>query len=192
METVKMSLTNWYELGISPETYMASLDKHQDNFSYIYNNIDLSTFEKDATFFQFLEDKKLRVIALAEPWCGHCMLNIPILLRLGEKVNMPVRLLPRDENLELMDQYLTNGKSRSIPIFIFIDEFGEEVAKWGPIAEETKQYTSELMKNMPAKDAPDYDELFTAAITTLSESFRENSDFWRYSYESMKKSLQNL
>lgn len=185
-----MSLNQWYEKGITAETYIESLDTHKENFSYIYNNIDLATFEKDEAFFQFIEEKNLRVIALAEPWCGHCMLNVPILLRLAEKVEMPVRILPRDEHLELMDQYLTNGKSRTIPIFIFIDENGKEVAKWGPIAEETKQFTSELMKKLPAKDAVDYDEKFKAAITSVSEAFRENSDFWRYSYESMKQALQ--
>src|SRR5690625_6161251 len=53
------------------------------------------------------------------------MLNIPIFLKIAEIANMPVRFLNRDENLELMDEYLTNG-NRVIPIFIFIDEDGNE------------------------------------------------------------------
>jgi len=184
-----MSLNDWYDKGISPEAYMTSLAKHKENFAYIYNNIDLATFENDEDFFNFVSDKKLRAIAIAEVWCGHCMLNVPILLRLSEKTNMPVQILPRDENLELMDQYLTNGKSRTIPIFIFIDESGNQVAQWGPIADKTKEFTDKLKENLPAKDAENYEEEFTALINMMSESFRENSDFWRASYEGMKQAL---
>ncbi len=43
--------------------------------------------------------------------------------QLLEKADMPVKFLLRDENLVLMDQYLTNGKSRTIPIMIFINEY---------------------------------------------------------------------
>jgi Thioredoxin len=31
-----------------------------------------------------------------------------------------------------MDMFLTNGKSRSVPMFIFIDENGKVVSKFGP------------------------------------------------------------
>ena len=187
-----MGLNKWYEKGITPEKYMGDLEKHKESFSYVYDNIDLTTFEKDEEFFQFVKEKNLRAIALAEVWCGHCMLNVPILLRLAEKTNMSVRLLPRDENLELMDQYLTNGKSRSIPIFIFIDESGKEVAKWGPITETVKQFVDKHKVNLPAKEAENYDEKFTEFINLVSESLRENGDFWRASYEDIKQALLDI
>ena len=131
----------------------------------------------------------LRVLVIAEPWCGHCMLNIPILLRLAQKTDMPVRLLLRDENLELMDQYLTNGKSRTIPIILFIDEDGNEVTKWGPIAKRTKRFVDTYKKDLPSKDADDYEEKFTEMITSVAKSFCENSDLWNGSYDSMKQAL---
>lgn len=36
--------------------------------------------------------------------------------RISEVANIDMRLLIRDENLELMDQYLTNGTARAIPL----------------------------------------------------------------------------
>ncbi|WP_370543226.1 thioredoxin family protein [Geomicrobium sp. JCM 19055] len=59
-----------------------------------------------------------------------------------------------------MDQYLTNGTARSIPIFIFIDDEGHEVAKWGPRAPEVQERVSALMSKLPEKTAPNYDEEF--------------------------------
>ena len=49
-------------------------------------------------------------------------------------------MLLRDQNLELMDQYLTNGTSRAIPIFVFIDQNGNERAVWGPRAETVQHF----------------------------------------------------
>ncbi|MHC8520324.1 thioredoxin family protein [Rossellomorea sp. H39__3] len=75
------------------------------------------------------------MIAITEDWCGDAMVNIPILLKLAEAAGIEVKMILRDENLELMDQYLTNGTSRSIPIFIFIDGEGKERMVWdrGPL-----------------------------------------------------------
>src|SRR5690625_3759143 len=114
-----MELNQWYKKGLSGIDYIESMDKLKNSSMHIYKRFTPPT---DNAFLQSLKKKNLRVIVLAEDWCGHCMLNIPILLRLTEQVDMPVRFLRRDENLELMDQYLTNGKSRTIPIFIFIED----------------------------------------------------------------------
>ena len=181
-----MGLNNWFDKGITPDTYIESLDRHKESFAHIYKHFKMPA---DEEFFQSLKEENLRVIVLAEVWCGHCMLNIPILLRLAEKVDMPVRFLPRDENLELMDQYLTNGKSRTIPIFIFIDENGNEVTKWGPIAEKTKQFVDQHRVDLPSKDAEDYKEKFTNLIKLMTKTFREDSAFWDGAFNSMKQVL---
>ena len=68
---------------------------------------------------------------------------------MAEVSQIELRFLNRDENLELMDQYLTNQTSRSIPIFIFIDEAGEEKRVWGPRAEEVQQLVMSLRSELP-------------------------------------------
>ncbi len=182
-----MELNQWYNKGIHTEEYIRTLEEHKAGFLHIYENFNLPD---DHAFFQAIKEKKLRTIILAEVWCGHCMLNIPVFLRLAEKADLPVRILRRDENLELMDQYLTNGKSRTIPIFIFIDEDGNQVTKWGPIADKTKQFVTPLKEKLPPKEAADYQEKFTELIQFTAKSFRENSDFWFGVYDSMKETLE--
>ena len=182
-----MTLNKWYDKGLTVDQYIESLKVHKEGFMHVNKNFKLPN---DEVFFQSVTEKNLRVLILAEPWCGHCMFNIPVLLQLATKTDMPVRILPRDENLELMDQYLTNGKSRSVPIFIFIDESGEEVAKWGPIADRTKQFADELKVKLPEKDAEDYDDKFKEFIASIGKELRDNSDFWIASYEGMKLALE--
>ena len=183
-----MALNKWFENGLTQEEYMTRLDKHKDNFMHIYHNF---TLPEDTEFFQATKEKNIRVIALAEVWCGHCMLNIPILLHLAKAANIPVRFIPRDENLELMDQYLTNEK-RYIPIFVFIDEQGNEVGKWGPWAEATKSFVDELKKDLPPKDAPDYDEKFKEVIAKSTKEFTSNTDLWSEVYNSLKQTIEAI
>lgn len=182
-----MELNKWFEKGMTPISYIEQMNKLKENSLHIYENF---TPPADEDFFQSLKERNLRVIVIAEEWCGHCMLDIPVLLRLTEKIDMPVRFLLRDDNLELMDQYLTNGKSRTIPIFIFIDEDGNEVAKWGPIANYVKQFVDKHKVKLPSKDADDYQEKFTEMIKFMSDSFRDHSDFWDEVYKSIKEALE--
>ena len=51
----------------------------------------------------------------------------------GSGPGLELRVILRDANPEVMDQYLTNG-SRSIPIVIALDENFQEMGHWGPAA----------------------------------------------------------
>lgn len=179
-----VSLQQSFDKGITKEAYMADLDHHKEGFQHIYNTFTVS--DADAITVQAI--KGVRVIVLAEVWCGHCMLNIPLLLRLTEAANIPVRFLPRDSHLDLMDQYLTNEK-RFIPIFIFIDEDGNEIGKWGPMAPEVQAYVDDLKKDVPEKDAPDYEEKFKIMIGKTGKRFTEDEALWQTVYTNIKTAL---
>lgn len=182
-----MDLNKWFDRGLKPEEYIVQHEDHKDNFHNILNNFKLPT---DENFFTNLKERNLRAIVLAEVWCGHCMLNIPIFLKIAEKAQMPVRFLNRDENLELMDQYLTNG-NRVIPIFIFIDEDGNEVAKWGPMAESTREFVAPLREKIPAKDDEAYEDRFREMVTITSREFSTNEQLWNGVYNSFKSTLSS-
>ena len=57
--------------------------------------------------------------------------DLPILKRISESLQLEVRVFHRDEDTNLIDQYLTNGTARSIPIFIFMNDQFEQVSVWG-------------------------------------------------------------
>lgn len=72
-------------------------------------------------------------LVLTEAWCGDAAQNLPALAAMANaNANVELRLLLRDENLELMDQFLTEG-GRSIPKLIAFDPVSMEVlGSWGP------------------------------------------------------------
>ena len=72
------------------------------------------------------------LLVLSEDWCGDSVNIVPIIAKLTEAVsNMDMRILARDENLDIMDTHLT-GKSRSIPIVILLNQKYQECGLWGP------------------------------------------------------------
>jgi hypothetical protein len=82
------------------------------------------------------------LLVLAEDWCGDAVNTIPPLARLTEVApNMTLRILARDQNLDLMDAHLTNGKSRSIPVVMFLDAGYDERGWWGPRPESLQAWT---------------------------------------------------
>ncbi len=76
--------------------------------------------------------RHVRLLAIAEDWCGDASNTLPVLARLAERApGLELRLIKRDQHPELMDRYLTNG-SRSIPIVIALDDQFREIGHWGP------------------------------------------------------------
>ena len=72
-------------------------------------------------------------IVLTEGWCRDAAQIVPVLHALAKlNRNIELKLLLRDDNLDLMDQYLTNGTSRSIPRLIVVNsDIMEELFNWG-------------------------------------------------------------
>lgn len=181
-----MNLNTWFEKGITLDEYEKGLTDQKENYNRVDDKFRLPD---DEEFFNQLDNSNLRAVIIAEPWCGHCMMNLPIFKNLAEKTNLETRVSLRDTHPELMDAYETDGK-RVIPIFVFIDEEGNEAAKWGPRAPETTEIQKEVLKDMPEKDAPDYDGMFKVKVKELSDTFAGNEDLWQSIYQDMKKTIK--
>ncbi len=71
-------------------------------------------------------------LVLSEDWCGDSAQVLPVVAKIAElNPLVSLRILSRDNHLDLMDFYLTNGK-RSIPKLIAIDNDFNELFQWGP------------------------------------------------------------
>lgn len=72
-------------------------------------------------------------LVLTEAWCGDAAQNLPIFAKIAAlQPLIQLRFILRDENPELMDQFLTRS-SRSIPKVIALDpESLKVLGHWGP------------------------------------------------------------
>jgi signal recognition particle subunit SEC65 len=94
-------------------------------------------------------------LVISEAWCGDAAQNVPLLQKIADLSNkIELKIILRDENLEVMDLYLTNG-GRSIPKLIALENTTlNELYTWGP---------------RPASIQNVMNELKAANITEISE-----------------------
>jgi len=117
-----------WERALPFEGFVAASEQHKGLWEGIYRIVRVP----DWAFQAVPLGTRLRLLVIAEDWCGDASSTIPILARFAEAApGMELRVLRRDEYPELMDRYLTNG-SRSIPIVIALDEGYRELGHWGP------------------------------------------------------------
>ena len=78
-----------------------------------------------------------RMLVLNEFWCGDGAQILPVheALEAAAAGKLEVRVLLRDENVEVMDLFLTNG-GRSIPKTVLLDAGMNVLGTWGPRPEQ--------------------------------------------------------
>lgn len=102
-----------------------------------------------------LVKEKITWVVLTESWCGDASPALPVMNKIAElNPNISLSLILRDENLEVMNQFLTNG-SMSIPKLIAINEEDSVVATWGPRSIKATQLV-EAYKEEHGKLTPEF------------------------------------
>jgi hypothetical protein len=77
---------------------------------------------------------KYKFLVITEGWCGDAAQIVPVIQKivLSAPNKFNLKLVLRDQNLELIDAHLTNG-GRAIPVLLILDEQGNLIMpKWGP------------------------------------------------------------
>jgi len=109
-----------FNQGLTYDAYKAQMTRNRERLEE--NEKKFTPAPADLAAFQHLS-QPLNVVAIAEEWCGDVIANLPILGRLAkDSGKLNVRVFLRDQNLDLIDQYLKEGKYRSIPVFVFFDQ----------------------------------------------------------------------
>ncbi len=108
-------------------------------------------------------DKKVTWLVLTESWCGDAAQTMPVMNKVAAlNENIDLKVVLRDEHIELMDQFLTNG-SRSIPKLIMLDtETNEVLGEYGP------------RPSIATKMVQD----FKAGHGTLTPEFKQDLQVW--------------
>ena len=129
-------------------------------------------------------ERKMIWLILTEGWCGDAAQNIPIIEKIAhENSNIETRYVLRDENLELMDKYLTNN-ARSIPKLIALDaETLAEIGTWGPRPQSAMDYflemrdgemeKTQMMENLQRWYLQDKEKSVQAEFEVLLENWKE-------------------
>ena len=117
-----------FEQGLTLQQYVDKMSFNRERFVDAIE--DATVGPEGARVLERLTGAR-RVLVISEDWCGTCLAHVPYVAKLIEgRPEIDMRLFPRDANLDLMDQYLKQGRYRSIPVFAFFDEDMNELARF--------------------------------------------------------------
>jgi hypothetical protein len=71
-------------------------------------------------------------LVLTESWCGDAAQTLPMINKVAElNKNISLKIILRDDNLGIMNRFLTHG-AMSIPKLVMVDNIsGEVLGEWG-------------------------------------------------------------
>lgn len=143
-----MNLTNYFENGLTYSDYLKKIEnqlhdlkKSDPNSEMIqYYTLNLKRLQRMEKTFHLSDDQKaelknnskdFKILVISEGWCGDAAQVMPVVNAMAEEMGIEQKIVFRDENPELINNYLTDG-AQSIPIFIGVNSEGKEIFKFGP------------------------------------------------------------
>ena len=131
------------------QEYLAGVEENKELWQGVYERVRLP-----AELVSVARDcpGTWRLLALSEDWCGDAVNTLPVIARFAEEAGWDLRVLGRDDNLDLMDEHLTDGRSRSIPVVIVYDVDFDEVGWWGPRPDELQKWVLTEGRTMESKE----------------------------------------
>ena len=140
-----------FESALTFPDYLETVQKNEELWRGVYQRVQLPA---DAVMDGTVPGT-WHLLALSEDWCGDAVNILPVVSRLVDELpSVDLRVLSRDENLDIMDAHLTNGRSRSIPVVIAYDDAFRERGWWGPRPGELQQWV--MTEGMKMEPGPRY------------------------------------
>ena len=117
--------------GFTYEDYMAQINVNKARMDEYYANFKATDDEAQA--LQALNqrgDGPTKMLVLCEDWCGDVVRGLPALARVAEAGGFEMRVFPRDQHHDIMNEFLKNGEWMSIPTAVFYTRDHEYICHW--------------------------------------------------------------
>jgi len=87
-----------------------------------------------------------KVLVLGEDWCPDVFRGMPVVARIAEAAGMEMKVMPRDQNLDVMNNYLNKGEFQSIPTLLFYTKDMELILAWHERPQKANDEMPEMRK----------------------------------------------
>jgi hypothetical protein len=141
-----------YEQGITWQEWMSQIDRNEEKFVENYEAMTLN--EADVAAIKALvarPDGPAKVLALGEAWCTDVVRGLPVMAKLAEATGLDLRIFFRDQNLDIMNEFLYKGEFQSIPVFVFYTRDHKYLGHWIERAKKAREEMPVLLSPLTAK-----------------------------------------
>ena len=120
-----------YSQGMTYDQYMDTVKVNKARIEEYYANVSLDS-DQTARLQELAsrDNGPARMMVIGEDWCGDVVRELPVLARVAEAAGLELRIFPRDENHDIMNEFLKEGLYMSIPVAVFYDQGHEYICHW--------------------------------------------------------------
>jgi hypothetical protein len=120
-----------FDSGLTWEAYLKHIQRNVAKFEYNYAETAVPADKAEALrALTQNENGPARVLVLGEDWCPDVFRGLPVLVRMAEASGWELRVFPRDDNLDIMGEFLNHGEHQSIPTAVFYTKDHRYIMHW--------------------------------------------------------------
>ena len=131
--------------GLTYTQWMEQIDRNKELF---VENYDGTTVDpEDTAAIKALMAKPNgpgKMLAIAEAWCPDVYRGLPAVAKLAEATGLELRIVFRDQNMDIMNEFLNKGEFQSVPTVVLYTKDHKYIAYWS----ERPQLANEQMPMM--------------------------------------------
>jgi len=114
--------------GLTLAQYLGQMSMNRDR---LQRAIDATVIKPQDVAVLTRHGDVRHILVITEDWCGTSLAYVPFIARLVDgRPGLELRVFLRDENPDVMDQFLKRGMYRSIPVIAFFDDDMKELARF--------------------------------------------------------------
>lgn len=157
--------------------WMAAIEKNKEAFQRHYDE-----WQPDAADIEavkgLVQRHGVKALVIGEDWCPDVWRGLPVMARIGELTGMEVRFFLRDQNKDIMAEFLKGGEFESIPTIVFYDGDHRYLGHWIERADRANAEMPALRKVMEGveRDTPAWEEArakYQASTWDWAEGWRD-------------------
>jgi thiol-disulfide isomerase/thioredoxin len=131
--------------GISYKEWEAQIDRNQEKFLDNYTNVTPNADDVAAIKAAMAKPGGPKtVLAIGEAWCPDVVRGMPVIAKLCEATGLDLKIFFRDQNLDIMNEFLYKGEFQSIPTLVFYDENLNNLGVWHERAQKARDEMPQL------------------------------------------------
>lgn len=106
--------------GLDYHDYVSKVERNQKRFQENYDAMTVAP-EDIAAFKELMArpNGPAKLMVIGEDWCPDVFRGAPIFARLAEATGLELKYFPRDENKDLIAEFMKDGEFESIPVAVF-------------------------------------------------------------------------
>lgn len=131
--------------GLTYQEYIAQITANQDRFQQNYEGTEIT--QEDIARFKAIMARPngpAKVLVLGEDWCPDVYRGMPVVAKLAEATGLELRVFPRDQNKDIMAEFLKDGQFESIPTIVFYTKDNQYIGHWIERAQKAQDEMGQL------------------------------------------------